>query len=77
MMNALLAFLEVPTVGHADAANWQLLGAGDFEDALQIASAISDRADYVITRNVSDFEKASVRAMTPEEFLLITNSQSD
>ena len=75
MMDALLSFLEVPTVGHADASSWQLHGTGDFEDALQIASAISGRADYVITRNISHFEKSSVPAMTPEEFILATNSQ--
>lgn len=70
MMNALLAFLEVPTVGHGDAVNWHSLGASDFEDALQIAAAVSGRADFVITRNVSDFAGASFPALTPEEFLL-------
>ena len=70
MMNALLSFLEVPTVGHADVANWQSLGASDFEDALQIASAVSGRADFVITRNFADFAGAPIPALTPEEFLL-------
>jgi predicted nucleic acid-binding protein len=70
MMNALLAFLEVPTVGHADAVNWHSLGASDFEDALQIAAAVSGKADFVITRNIADFTGASIPALTPEEFLL-------
>jgi hypothetical protein len=73
MMNALLSFLEVPTVGHADAVNWHSLGASDFEDAPQIASAASGKADFVITRNIADFAGASVPALTPEEFLLKTN----
>ncbi len=41
----------------------------DFEDALQSASAERINADYIITRNVKDFEKSLIKALMPEEFL--------
>ncbi len=41
----------------------------DFEDCLQDECAYAINADYIITRNVKDFEHSIVRALTPEEFL--------
>ncbi|RPJ33456.1 MAG: PIN domain-containing protein [Verrucomicrobiaceae bacterium] len=70
MMDELLATLEVPRVGHADAEKWRTYGVPDFEDALQVAAALAGNADCIITRNVADFAGASMDAMTPEDFLL-------
>lgn len=70
MMDELLATLEVPVVGHADAANWRTYGVSDFEDALQVAAALAGNADFIITRNVTDFSGAPLEVTTPEEFLL-------
>ncbi len=69
MMDDLLAVLEVPTVGHADAARWRSCGPADFEDALQVASAIAGNADAILTRNGADFTGSPIPAMTPEDFL--------
>ena len=41
----------------------------DFEDAIQAATAKRIHADYIITRNVKDFEKSEVMAFTAAEFL--------
>ena len=41
----------------------------DFEDAVQTATAKRIHADYIITRNVKDFKKSNVMALTPSEFL--------
>lgn len=41
----------------------------DFEDALQSVAAERVKADYIITRNIKDFEKSLVKALTPEDFL--------
>ena len=69
MMDTLLSLLEIPTVGHSDATHWRSLGLDDFEDALQIASAIAGSADVIITRNTTDFTGSAIPAMTPEAFL--------
>lgn len=69
MMDTLLAVLHVPQVGHQEAANWRSWGIDDFEDALQLASAIAGFADVFVTRNTADFAGCAFPVMTPEEFL--------
>ncbi|MCI8469114.1 MAG: PIN domain-containing protein [Eggerthellaceae bacterium] len=39
----------------------------DFEDCLVAHCARKVNADYLITRNVKDFARSSVRALTPEQ----------
>ena len=41
----------------------------DFEDAVQSATAERVHADYVITRNIRDFGRSKIMALTPVEFL--------
>ena len=41
----------------------------DFEDALLTANARRNRADCIVTRNIDDFAKSSVRVVSPGEFL--------
>jgi predicted nucleic acid-binding protein len=69
MMDQLLTVFQVPTVAHSDAKTWRRHGLTDFEDALQVASALAGQADILITRNAADFRGISLPVMTPEEFL--------
>ena len=69
MIDGLLAVLEVPTVGHRNASDWRTSGVSDFEDALQVMSAIAGAASIIVSRNVGDFACASIPVMTPEAFL--------
>ena len=41
----------------------------DYEDAVSFLSAAAAGCDVIITRNLTDYSKSSVRAMTPTEFL--------
>ena len=45
------------------------LDFSDFEDAVISAIAYRENADYIITRNKTDFSKSIVPAITPIEFL--------
>ena len=47
----------------------------DLEDSMQHQSSIACELDYIITRNVDDFEKATVPAVTPEEFLKLVHAE--
>jgi hypothetical protein len=42
----------------------------DLEDYLQDRCAKNIAADYIITRNVEDFDKSEVPAISPEDFLV-------
>ena len=47
------------------------LPLADFEDAVVAACAISTRCAYIVTRNVGDFSRSPIPALTPEEFLAL------
>ena len=40
----------------------------DFEDCLQTECAISFKADYIVTRNVRDYQQSEISCITPEDF---------
>jgi predicted nucleic acid-binding protein len=44
----------------------------DFEDAIQYACAIEHNLSTLVTRNVRDYKKASIKILTPESFLAKT-----
>jgi predicted nucleic acid-binding protein len=46
----------------------------DFEDCLQDECAQEIFADYIVTRNVGDFQCSKVKAVTPQEFFKIIGS---
>ena len=41
----------------------------DFEDAIRYACAESVGADYIVIRNVKDYGRSSIKAITPEELI--------
>ena len=41
----------------------------DFEDCLQMECAKSHGADYIVTRNVSDYSASDIKAIMPSEYL--------
>jgi len=43
----------------------------DFEDNIQLASAHTIQAAYLITRNLKDFQPASLPVLTPEDWLAL------
>ena len=45
-------------------------GMSDFEDAVMSESAYRIDADCIITRNIKDYSKSKVPALTPAEFLM-------
>jgi len=65
----LLRFADVCGGGTEAVRRALTMRMGDFEDALQVAAAISSHAHLVITRNVTDYRNSVVKPMTPKEFL--------
>ncbi len=46
-------------------------GFKDFEDAVQYYSAVQIKADFIITRNKTDYKYSKIPALTPDEFLAV------
>ncbi|MFZ9847944.1 MAG: type II toxin-antitoxin system VapC family toxin [Flavobacteriales bacterium] len=45
----------------------------DFEDAIQYFCAIENNLTTIITRNIKDYKKATIKVLTPEIFISTTN----
>ncbi|MDR3337684.1 MAG: PIN domain-containing protein [Treponema sp.] len=76
-LNSIIDLLKVVTLVDTKAADIQeaiKLGFSDFEDAVIAATASREQAGYIITRNVKDFSKSSVPAISPAEFLQQTKA---
>lgn len=43
----------------------------DFEDALQMVCAMRLKADYIVTRNIKDFQNSKIQPVLPTDFLKI------
>lgn len=66
-IDQLMHFLDVaPTTSqHLRVAT--MLDFKDFEDAMQVGAASACSADFIATRNVRDFRKSPIPAMTPSQ----------
>lgn len=65
-LKLIFQFTDLSVTDITKAAN---LKWDDFEAAIQSAIAERIHADYIITRNVRDFNKSRITAFTPEEYL--------
>lgn len=74
VISNLLQILKVASVDQDTIEKALRLDYKDFEDAIQMSSALQCKADYLITRNTKDFEPPLIPVMQPVEFLAIVNS---
>ena len=69
----LLKFCRMFTVVGIDAdkleSALQNVEFSDFEDCLQVECAEDFEADFIITRNIKDFQNSAVAAIEPAEFI--------
>lgn len=45
----------------------------DFEDAIQYCCAIENNLTTLVTRNIKDYKKATIKVLTPETFIAISS----
>lgn len=65
----LLQFLEIGPVDQTTIEQSLNLDYRDFEDAVQMMSAVQCRVDYLITRNIKDYQPALLPVIQPVDFL--------
>ena len=68
----LVAGFDVAPAANAEVSRALALPLPDFEDALIAAVAESAAATHIVTRNLPDFRKSPVKAVTPDDFLRLT-----
>lgn len=70
------SFLRVTGASHVEVVRAiKMSDFRDFEDCLQDRCASSVGAEYIITRNTSDFANSEVQAILPEDFLKILDGK--
>ncbi len=65
----LTRFVAVATTDTAGIRYAAALPMADFEDAMQVAAARACGARHIVTRNVKDYARSPIRALTPQEAL--------
>jgi predicted nucleic acid-binding protein len=68
---SLLDVFTVATVNDSVVRKALTWGWRDFEDAIQMAAALNEQADYVVTRNGQDFETQPVPVLKPSGLLAL------
>ncbi len=68
-VDKILGWVRVVDCTDTQARHARTLGFNDFEDALQAAAAEACGADWIVTRNILDFTKSAVPAISPFDFL--------
>ncbi|MFD0895168.1 PIN domain-containing protein [Luteolibacter ambystomatis] len=69
VVGGLLDWARISETGQAHAKLALQWDFKDFEDALQAAAATACKADFIITRNLKDFTKSPIPALSPEKYL--------
>ncbi len=74
-LNLLLSFVTVAPAGDREARAALNYRMKDLEDALQAAAAVSAGATYIITRNLPDYRKSPIKALSPKQFLALIDGR--
>lgn len=65
----LLSFINISDVNKEIVEKAIYSDIADFEDAIQIYSAVNLDLELIITRNEKDFKKSEIKVLSPEFFL--------
>jgi len=77
LVTSLLSICHVCTLDHAILQSALLLPFGDFEDAVQVAGAVAEQLDAIVTRDARDFAGSPLPVFTPAEFRIELSRQRD
>lgn len=69
VLQKLSLIFKIEDLKAADLLKAAAMDFKDYEDALQSICAERTNADFIVSRNIKDFQNSSVKAVTPEEFL--------
>ena len=65
----LLQFLKIAPVNQRTIDQALNLDYDDFEDAVQMISALQCKAEYLLTRNIADYQPALIPVVQPVDFI--------
>ena len=69
ILSKLSLIFEIIDLESDDLIKASLLKFNDYEDSIQSVQASRVKADYIVTRNVKDFNNSRVLALKPNELI--------
>ena len=76
VMSKLYELFYILDVTGSDCKDALLTEMSDYEDAVISCCSLHNQIDYIVTRNIKDYEKSKVQAILPDQLLKIV-SQND
>ena len=67
----IVKYITVIAIDHQNVLEALKSKFSDFEDALQYSSAVENRCEYIITRNIEDYKSSKIKVLLPEEFIVM------
>jgi len=71
---SILSYLTVISVEHRSVIEALDSKFKDFEDAVQHYSALANKCNLIVTRNIQDYEHSEIQVMTPTDLLSLFSS---
>lgn len=69
LLKKLLMSFGILDTSALDCRNALTSPISDFEDALLVETAYRTGVDYIVTRNIRDFSRSVIQAVTPSDFM--------
>lgn len=76
-MSKLYELFHILDVTSSDCREALLSGVKDYEDAVVASCANRNRMDYIVTRNIKDYEQSKVKALLPDELLKLVSCNNE
>ncbi|MGI5066805.1 PIN domain-containing protein [Treponema putidum] len=67
----IVKYITVIAIDHQNVLEALKSKFSDFENALQHSSAVENRCEYIITRNIEDYKSSKIKVLLPEEFIVM------
>ena len=67
----IVKYITVIAIDHQNVLEALKSKFSDFEDALQHSSAVENRCEYIITRNIEDYKSSKIKVLLPKEFIVM------
>lgn len=71
VMEKLYSLVGILTVSAAECIDALASSVSDYEDAVVERVSVKSNMDYIITRNVKDYQQGMVKAISPNDFIIL------
>ena len=76
VMGKLYSLVGILSVSEAECIEALVSAVIDYEDAVVERTALKTDMDYIITRNVKDFQQGVVKAVLPDDFITLIEDET-